>query len=211
MTDFNKTIATLHSPFVGLLRPFVIWVLTSAPLWLFEEQIMGFAEELLGNLDFMPDAIYWLGTITWTGGFFYFVVLGYLIDAVFYIRKMPRDIVLQTGSGIVLAKPMQVKNKGLRKKILKFQGSSKVTWINSKRLDPDDIWDEEDLIDEIALSFDDIELVWLNAYAKNIDKALANDKPVSGTLIVLTTGGMLYAQPIISDLRTLVPALNQLK
>jgi hypothetical protein len=232
VTDSQNTrvIATKHGAFAGLFRRFLIWAATTAPMLIFGEQIRAFLYsavdwliafalnyqfanslyETIGGSEPISQGLYWLGTASWSGGYFYLVVVAYVVDALFYIRKMPHDLVLCTETALTLAKPVEVLDKGTRKKILATDLDQKISWISPKKLSIEDIWDEEDFIDAVTIDFVDIKSLWLNPEPKNYQRLLAQGKPAYGTLILLTADDKLYAQPIISDLHAVEKALSDI-
>jgi len=152
--------------------------------------------------------IYNIVMVVWIGGYFYIVLFAYIVDAIFYIRKMPHDLVLKTDNELILAKPLEVTVKGTKKRLLKNENPSGIAWIGSRQVDPDDIWDDDDLIDQTAISFEDIKAVWLVTMDKDAESARVSGKHVRGSLVILTKEDRFLAQPIIEDLRTLVPAFD---
>ena len=231
----KRVIATKHGAFRGLLRPFLLWVATSLFLFVFGEQIrnlfyvavewlIDFAlnyqlasslYETVGGSETISQGMYWLASATWVGGYFYLVLFSYVIDAIFYLPKMPRELVLRTDSELTLAKPVEVLHKSTRKKILAVaakqaaQTNTRLSWLSPKKVDPDeDIWEEEDWIDEVSLRFDQIQHIWLNPESKHYEKELAEGKSVYGALIVLTVDERIYAQSAIEDLQELEKSLS---
>ncbi|MCL2526729.1 MAG: hypothetical protein FWE46_06795 [Coriobacteriia bacterium] len=216
-TNQPEILATKHQPFLGLQRPFLIWLLTSAPLFLFGNQITHFIEnvlinsDLLGNYADMAASVYGVVAGIYIGGMFYGLLLGYLIDAIFYISRMPQYLVLKTDDSIILAKPMEIMAKGNLKRLSRLEGTREGQWLGATQLDPDDVWDDNDLTDQVEIPFADIKSVWFNIYEKDVGKTLAKskaeDRPVAGALIIQTAEGVHYCQPILKDLRPLAKAL----
>jgi len=210
-SSVSRVIATKNHPFEGLFRPFVIWVVTSVPMLLFGTRITEFAYSLLEGVanETIVSGVYWLTTTFWVGGFFYFQLLSYIIDAIFYQSKLPRDLVLRDGDSVTLMMPLLVTSKSWRKKFSKLHGSPRGQWLGAKKFDPWDIWDDEDLHEETTIAFDDIKEVWFNTHAKHPDQAQASGKNIPGALIIRTHDDKIYMQSKIRDLRTVTSTFSQ--
>jgi len=212
----TQVIATKNHPFEGLLRPFIIWVATSLLMMLFGSQITEFIYSLTSSLldrvdnEAVASTVYYVVTGVWVGGTFYILLFSYIVDAIFYQRRLPRDLVLKNDHSITLMMPLLITNKSWRKKFSKLQGSRRGQWLGAKKFDPWDIWDDEDLFEETTIPFDDIKEVWFNTHAKSADKAQESDRRIPGALIIRTHNDKIYMQSKIKDLRTVTATFTQL-